>query len=107
MLNLSQFYQPKLRVVAVTPGLAPGGAEIWLSTLINKAQTVKYQAIVATSIGMDTQKLTVNVPQFRSKDEEDLPVQIQEALKLGADLVLYWGASRARWRDCRPSAARC
>ena len=46
MLNQTPFHTAKLRVLAVSPALLPGGAEQQLTTLIKHSVNVKYTSIV-------------------------------------------------------------
>ena len=51
MLPVDRFYRPPSRAAIMSPGLAPGGAEIWLTTLIQRANRVDYRAIITADGG--------------------------------------------------------
>lgn len=95
MLNYDKFYRPRLRVVGITPGLAPGGAELWLGTLVSHAVTVKYTGIVVVDSGSDEHRSLlqgVRVVQSKDADPDSIVKATRIAMELeGADLIFYWG----------------
>jgi len=97
MLLYEQFHQPRLRVVVVTPGLSPGGAEIWLSTLVQRAVGVRYTALVHAGMSGDILGSTfAGVPICKSPgiDSGSIGDTTRDAVRqYGADLVVMWGLS--------------
>jgi len=94
-----QFYEPTLRVLALTPGLAPGGAEQHLTTLVRHASRVKYAGIITLDGAPRLSSQLGGVPVCQAKREEDeshdnaivRAVHEQVARGLRFDLIMYWG----------------
>ncbi len=88
MNNLPQFHQPHLRVLALTPGLHPGGAEIWLSTLVKHSMRVKYHVIAFKGGAVD-------LPAYTgiSGTEQDMVEAVKETT-FQYDAILYWGLKK-------------
>ena len=93
MLIADQFYRPPLRVIFMTPGLAPGGAEVWLSTLVERAQRVDYRGIITADADDWTNRdfTLKGVPINRANCEANMQDMLREVWKDGVDLVVYWG----------------
>lgn len=94
MLIYDTFHRPRLRVMAVTPGLDPGGAEVWLSTLYRHAQSVRYTAIVSVQgpSQLSDRFAGTNIYFADSTDETHIAETIRRAFKkCQCDLIMYWG----------------
>ncbi len=98
MLDYEEFNKPRLRVLAMTPGLAPGGAEVWMTTLIRHAQSVRYQGVVTCGdAGQDMKHMLGAVPVWVTP-EKTYGSEYAETMALkaiqecdGIDLIFYWG----------------
>ena len=98
MLNYETFHKPRLRILAMTPGLAPGGAEVWLGTLIRQAQTVDYKGVITCGdAGQDMKPMLGAVPVWVT-EENTYGAEYAEKMAIraikeidGVDLILYWG----------------
>jgi len=95
MIFEESFYKPKLKVLALTPGLAPGGAEAWLSSLIRHSHAVQFTRVIAVTKDGESVKGPV-------VDTAGVPVSVvhggpQEAIKAvkqvgeNYDVIMYWG----------------
>lgn len=103
MLDESAFAEPRLRVLAVTPTLAPGGAEQQLVTLVRNCQRVSFTAIVGLGGvgGHDGYRLgkLVNVPiwvaDIHTGDSRESAIErcVKQRQEAGMkfDIILHWG----------------
>lgn len=93
-----------LRVVAVTPCLARGGAEQWLAFLsrfLNPERARIVRTIVTNPDFIDPQF----VPEIRSPVETGQEAAIRAAVR-DCDVLLSWGVELGDWlADCRPRAS--
>lgn len=93
-----------LRVVAVTPCLARGGAEQWLAFLsrfLNPARARIVRTIVTNPDFIDPQF----VPEICSPVETGQEAAIRAAVR-DCDVLLSWGVELGDWlEDCRPRAS--
>jgi len=77
----------------MTPGLSPGGAEVWLSTLVRKANRVTYAAVItADGAQSNVTHVNIGVPVIRA-DADGRPMleKLWTVWRHGVDLVVYWG----------------
>ena len=92
MINNEQFDRPALRVIMLTPGLSPGGAERWMATLYEHRRTVSYSAVVcAAPSGNELAHHFSCARYFANGDHADIVAKMDEAVKIGVDLIVYWG----------------
>ncbi len=103
MLDDSSFAEPRLRVLAITPTLAPGGAEQQLVTLIRHSQRLKFVSIIGLGGvgGFHGLRLSsmVNVPiwvaDIHTGDSRESAVirQVKARMEQGAafDIIIHWG----------------
>ena len=81
----------------MTPGLAPGGAEVWLGTLIRQAQTVSYKGVITCGdAGQDMKPMLGAVPLWVT-EENTYGAEYAEKMAIraikeidGIDLILLY-----------------
>lgn len=86
MIIAEQLERPRLRVLAITPGIAPGGAEQHLATLIRHSNRVDYVGVIAeygcsNPLSFETGVIIA---------EGDVVKAVNE-FQGGYDLIYYWG----------------
>lgn len=95
MLEYQPFYQPKLRIAVLSPGLSTGGAEIWQATLVRHAQTVCYKCLIAldwtpTHVLPLFGGVPIHVATGGALEVANKALEIIPSVG-GVDLVMYWG----------------
>lgn len=102
MLNQEPFHSPKLRVLAISPALLPGGAEQHLTTLIRHAKTIKYVGIISINhygnpipaVLAETVSMACPHHAIYIEEGETPPAAINRgvsSITAGYDVILYWG----------------
>lgn len=95
MLEFAEFYRPRLRVVGLTPSLAPGGAELWLLTLCQHSQMVEYAAIVSCTHPLtlsDRFPRGTEIYVADAVNQEAIRAKVDQAIQdKNPDLIFFWG----------------
>lgn len=92
MINDSPIYTPKLRVLVLTPGLAPGGAEQCLATLIRHSMTVQYVRVIAADMQPSMEQVAIwGCPVTHTEGAEQGVVKAVSEVQEQYDVILYWG----------------
>ena len=94
MLDPFKFVSRRLRAIAITPSMEPGGAEVWLSTLIRHSRSVRYPAVVV--MGDHPVSLAAQCPGvvfYQSLEKETArELYTRAAAENGCDLIFFWGS---------------
>lgn len=95
MLDYYTFHVPHFRVIFATPGLAAGGAECWMRTIMDHAQAVDYIAVVTMGDAGCEMARYLRCPYYTAPEKTAASVAhtMLEARNKhhGADMFVYWG----------------
>ncbi len=110
----SDFYRAPLRVLCLTPGMAPGGAEMQLATLIRHAERVEYVRLIAApnvhglpaAVDFGATPTTVLEPEPGASVERLFQAAIAD-VREQYDIVFYWGLPKIELRHLGKPVVRC